>query len=248
MDALDLFFAACYCTYGLCAIGIIYNVHKYGAAQEAEREKARAKAAREEEKARKAAEKEAMAAEKAAQDAEQAAQPKRPRGRPRKERPEQGDAQPAQPKRPRGRPRKEPQAMAEQEPVPAAEQDPEPEEERCPIIPEAPAWIAPQGNNAFAGQVVAFTGTLPDMTREEAIAAVQKNGGRAFDTMPAGTTLLVVGDKPGAGKLENADRWAVKKIDAQDFWTMLHTPLTLTPDEFAAFIMARLNTHNAKEA
>lgn len=99
------------------------------------------------------------------------------------------------------------------------------------------------GNNAFVGQVVAFTGTLPNMTRDEAIAAVTANGGRAYKTMPAGTTLLVVGDNKGKDtkKLDLADRWIgqVRKITPAQFDAMLKLPLTLTPDEFAAMIAAR---------
>jgi len=159
---------------------------------------------------------------------------------------------PDAPKRKRGRPRKNPTPAAEPEPSQATDTP----HDAGQATPKAPAQrveaisvgLSIVGNNAFVGECVAFTGTIPGMTRAQAIQAVEENGGRAFDTMPAGTTLLVVGDKPGAGKLEKADHWAVKKIDALGFWTMLHTPLTLTPDEFAAFIMARLNTHNAKEA
>ena len=68
--------------------------------------------------------------------------------------------------------------------------------------------------------------------------AVQDNGGRAFETMPAGTTLLVVGDNPGMNKLDKADRWIaqVRKITPAQFNAMLKQPLTLTPDEFAAFV------------
>ena len=104
--------------------------------------------------------------------------------------------------------------------------------------PEArrPAIIPSHGNEAFAGQVVSFTGTLPGMKRREAIAAVEANGGKAFADMPAGTTLLVVGDRPGMNKLDKADQWIgqVRKITPAQFKAMLNQPLALTPDEFAA--------------
>lgn len=95
-----------------------------------------------------------------------------------------------------------------------------------------PAFV---GNNAFAGESVAFTGRLEGMTREEAIRAVVANGGRAFDSMPAGTTILVVGDKPGTGKLDKADRWTgqLRKITQREFMAMLNRPLTLSPEAFA---------------
>lgn len=97
------------------------------------------------------------------------------------------------------------------------------------------------GNNAFAGHTVAFTGTLPNMPRAAAIAAVVANGGKAYETMPAGTTLLVVGDNPGMNKLDKADKWIgqVRKITPAQFEAMLKLPLTLTPDQFAAMIAAQ---------
>lgn len=133
------------------------------------------------------------------------------------------------PKRKRGRPRK-----VQSAPVvdPALVQDaPAPD----PVRPETVSAAPFKGNNMFAGQIVAFTGTLKDMTRAEAIKAVEANGGKAFDTMPAGTTILVVGDKPGMGKLDKADKWIgqTRKITQEQFRYMLAAPLTVTPEEFA---------------
>lgn len=148
------------------------------------------------------------------------------------------DAQ--QPKRKRGRPRKiQPDPVARQSaPVTPASESPATD----PVRPEtisAPA-LPFKGNNMFAGHVVAFTGTLKGMTRAEAIKAVEANGGRAFDTMPAGTTLLVVGENPGAAKLDKADKWIgqTRKISQEHFKFMLSAPLTCTPDEFAAAFAA----------
>ena len=141
----------------------------------------------------------------------------------------------AQPKRKRGRPRKEPAPVVHQPaPEPVQPQPIQPEPIR-PVTVSA-ALLPFKGNNAFAGEVVAFTGTLDGMTRAEAIKAVEANGGRAFDTMPAGTTILVVGDKPGMNKLDKADRWIgqVRKITQEQFKAKLALPLTLTPDAFAA--------------
>lgn len=145
----------------------------------------------------------------------------------------------AAPKRKRGRPRQEP-AQSPQE-VFTVEQNAQPvqetsiaEESRTETISRAALPF--KGNNIFAGEVVAFTGTLDGMTRAEAIKAVEDNGGRAFETMPAGTTILVVGSNPGMNKLDKADRWIgqVRKITQEQFRAKLTLPLTLTPDEFAA--------------
>ena len=150
-------------------------------------------------------------------------------------------AQEPAPKRKRGRPRKE----AAPDHSRGAEQVTAPEHSAGIIPAQGAARGLPEtiraryaGNNAFAGETVAFTGTLPEMKRADAMRAVEANGGRAYDTMPAGTTLLVVGDRPGACKMDKADKWGVKKIDAAEFWALIHQPLTLTPDEFAALLAA----------
>lgn len=123
----------------------------------------------------------------------------------------------------------------------------QPDEQPADAEPPVPEFKRPEmpvakikGNNAFAGQVVAFTGRLPGMTRREAIQAVQDNGGRAYTKMPAGTTLLVVGDKPGMCKMDKADEWIgqVRKITAAQFFAMLEQPLELELDEFAAMFAA----------
>lgn len=144
----------------------------------------------------------------------------------------------ATPKRKRGRPRKEPAQMQE---VAQVEQNAQPVQETSVAAEERTETISRaslpfKGNNAFAGEVVAFTGTLDGMTRSEAIKAVEDNGGRAFETMPAGTTILVVGSNPGMNKLDKADRWIgqVRKITQEQFRAKLTLPLTLSPDEFAA--------------
>ena len=97
-----------------------------------------------------------------------------------------------------------------------------------------------RGNNRFGGEIVAFTGTIPGMTRREAMQAVEANGGKAYSTMPAAATLLVVGEKPGSEKLELAERRCgqVRRIDAAHFKFMLEQDLTVSPDEFAACFAA----------
>ena len=113
---------------------------------------------------------------------------------------------------------------------------------------ETPAVVTPsgdmrivrviKGNNVFKNAVVAFTGTIPGMTRAEAISAVKANGGKAYETMPANTTLLVVGNNPGNDKLGKADKMAgqIKKITPSQFDIMLKSPLSLEIDELEGLI------------
>lgn len=197
----------------VCAIGFIGLLSSAIKEDRKQREAERRRAEKAEAAARAKAEREAKKAEAAAvvRAAEASHTPKRKPGRPRK----------VQPK---------PEAPA---PVHVSH-DPDP------ARPETVSATPFKGNNMFAGQIVAFTGTLKDMTRAEAIKAVEANGGKAFDTMPTGTTLLVVGDKPGMGKLDKADQWIgqTRKITQEQFRFMLSAPLTCTPDEFAAAFAA----------
>ena len=137
-------------------------------------------------------------------------------------------------------------AEAPETPAPAEAAEPAPA--ASPVAQEeAPAqWRSYfKGNNMFAGECVAFTGTLSGMTRREAIAAVEANGGKAFGRhMPACSTLLVVADKgAGKGKLDLADQriGQVRKITERAFKAMLTMQLTVTPEELAAAFAA----HNA---
>lgn len=115
--------------------------------------------------------------------------------------------------------------------------DPEPEpvpEASAPIslkafAASAPELSAPDPDNApkpFQGHMVSFTGKLKSMTRGEAAEMVRKAGGKAFTkAMPAGTTLLIVGDTAGCdtAKLEKADEWIgqLKKLTEGQFLAML---------------------------
>jgi len=96
-----------------------------------------------------------------------------------------------------------------------------------PVRPSSPTRPDHSAPKPFAGQIVAFTGTLLDadgrrVTRREAIELVQRLGGRAFETMPAGTTLLVVGERPGNAKLDKADAWLgqLRKLTPAQFFRM----------------------------
>ncbi len=74
---------------------------------------------------------------------------------------------------------------------------------------------APKGD-AFAGQVVVFTGGLERMTRDEARQKVQELGGRTADSISKTVTLVVAG--PGAGaKLDKARKLGINVIDEAAF-------------------------------
>ena len=191
--------------------------------------KAEEQARRERERAAKAAARAEEQARRERERAEKAAAPRRKRGRPRKAPAAEAEPVKAEPA-PAVQP---PKAAAPAEPEKAAA--PAPAIEPAPVKPAALS-LAPHGNRAFEGKRVAFTGKLPGMTRAEAIKAVDLNGGRAFQDMPLGINLLVVGDNPGMKKLDIADEKIdrIRKITAAQFFAMLAQPLDVTPEQFAA--------------
>ncbi len=74
---------------------------------------------------------------------------------------------------------------------------------------------APQGG-AFAGLTVVLTGTLEALSRDEAKALIEAQGGRAGSSISAKTHLVVAG--PGAGsKLKAAKELGLEVIDEAEF-------------------------------
>lgn len=65
---------------------------------------------------------------------------------------------------------------------------------------------------AFKGQTVVITGTLPSLSRDEAKALVEANGGKVSDSVSKKTSFVVVGDNAGS-KLEKARALGVETID-----------------------------------
>ena len=104
-----------------------------------------------------------------------------------------------QPPRKRGRPRKNPPEAA------------------------APVPTEPKPDNgaktgAFAGEVVAFTGTCPKMERRHMISHVARLGGIGYDRINTRCTLLVVGENPGRNQLDQARKWNVPTITWEEWW------------------------------
>src|SRR3712207_9182799 len=59
----------------------------------------------------------------------------------------------------------------------------------------------PPGDGPLSGKTVVLTGTLPDLTREDATKRVLAAGGRVTSSVSKKTDYVVAGDSPGS-KLE----------------------------------------------
>jgi DNA ligase (NAD+) len=71
----------------------------------------------------------------------------------------------------------------------------------------------PPGEGPLAGRTVVLTGTLADLTREEATQRVLAAGGRVTSSVSRKTGYLVAGEGAGGSKLEKAQRLGVRVVD-----------------------------------
>ena len=70
----------------------------------------------------------------------------------------------------------------------------------------------PPGDGPLAGRTFVLTGTLPDLTREEATERITRAGGRVTGSVSKKTDYVVAGESPGS-KLAKAERLGVAVID-----------------------------------
>ena len=71
----------------------------------------------------------------------------------------------------------------------------------------------PPGEGPLAGRTLVLTGTLPDLTREQATERILAAGGRVTGSVSRKTDYVVAGDSPGGSKLAQAERLGVPVID-----------------------------------
>ena len=62
------------------------------------------------------------------------------------------------------------------------------------------------------GKTLVLTGTLPELTREEAAALIKSAGGKVVNSVSKKTDYVVAGDNPGS-KLEKAEKLAIETLD-----------------------------------
>jgi DNA ligase (NAD+) len=71
---------------------------------------------------------------------------------------------------------------------------------------------APPGEGVLSGRTLVLTGTLPDLTREQATERILAAGGRVTSSVSKKTDYLVAGEAAGS-KLEKAERLGVPVLD-----------------------------------
>jgi DNA ligase (NAD+) len=78
-------------------------------------------------------------------------------------------------------------------------------------------------SQTLAGKAVVVTGTVPGFTREEAEEAILSRGGSSPGSVSKKTFAVVVGDAPGASKLNKADQLGTPVIDGAGFAAFLES-------------------------
>jgi DNA ligase (NAD+) len=81
----------------------------------------------------------------------------------------------------------------------------------------------PPGDGPLAGKTFVLTGTLPDLTREEATQRITRAGGKVTGSVSKKTDYLVAGGSPGS-KLEKAERLGVTVLDEPGLLALLEEP------------------------
>jgi DNA ligase (NAD+) len=80
---------------------------------------------------------------------------------------------------------------------------------------EAKAEGAPQAAGPLAGLTFVITGTLPTLSRDEAKALIEANGGKVTESVSKNTAYLLLGEAPGS-KLAKAQALGTKIIDEEE--------------------------------
>jgi DNA ligase (NAD+) len=90
--------------------------------------------------------------------------------------------------------------------------------ERAGVKLDEPTHVAASG--ALAGQTVVITGTLPTLSRSQAAALIEENGGRVTSSVSRATTFVLAGTEPGS-KLDKANALGVPIIDESELFNRI---------------------------
>ena len=79
-----------------------------------------------------------------------------------------------------------------------------------------------QAGGKFDGMTFVVTGTLPSLSRKEAAAMIEAQGGKVSGSVSKKTTMLLAGENAGS-KLTKAQELGVRVISQEELLAMLHT-------------------------
>ena len=82
--------------------------------------------------------------------------------------------------------------------------------------------IAVTAKGAFIGKTFVLTGTLPTLTREEAVAKIEAAGGKVTGSVSKKTDFVLAGAEAGS-KLAKAQELDVKILDEAEFHALFST-------------------------
>lgn len=88
---------------------------------------------------------------------------------------------------------------------------------------EDDAAAVPRKDGPLAGKTFVLTGTLPNLTREEAAARILQAGGKVAASVSKKTDYVVAGEAAGS-KLGKAEKLGVKVIGEKEFLGLVQTP------------------------
>jgi len=93
--------------------------------------------------------------------------------------------------------------------------------------------VAAPGEGVLSGRTLVLTGTLPDLTREQATERIMAAGGRVTSSVSKKTDFLVAGEAAGT-KLEKAERLGVPVLDEAGLLRLLDGEESVAAGEQAA--------------
>ena len=91
-----------------------------------------------------------------------------------------------------------------------------------PIAVEGPPLIV-DPSRIFEGMAIVVTGTLASYGRDDIKTAITSRGGKSPGSVSKKTTAVVIGESPGASKVNKATELGVPTIDETQFETLLAT-------------------------
>ena len=111
--------------------------------------------------------------------------------------------------------------------------------------------IPPNGGSTggpLEGKTVVLTGTLPELTREEAASLVKNAGGKVVNSVSKKTDFVVAGENPGS-KLAKAEKYETPVLDEDGLRGVLSGEIPVEPQAEAAWAsLARTQGSEARGA